>query len=533
MTATATITTDPLVDISLPFVNIAGKPLFALPRPLTPEQTNAITAIYRRGRAQRALVDYAKYAVLDEKFTPALHHKIICDAIDKLINDEYDDLIINTPPGAAKSTYTSHALGAYYLGRFPKDNVILATHTGDLSERWSRMVRNTLEDTRHLEVFPTSTLSKDSTSVGRWATSLGGQFLAAGVGASILGFRADIAIIDDPIGGFEQAQSETQLAKVHNWFETDLITRLKPRGKIVTICQRLSANDLAGYMIARNALNPTRRQRVLILRMESEGDDDGTHRAIGERLWPEWFTPEMVADNKRDDYKWRTLYQQRPPSASGDWVSQEQIVVVDIPPITSSRYLLTDLALSVNKGDYSVHLVAGVTEDGRIVVEYGWRARSAIEATVGKHLDLVTEYKPQESLIDDDNASKVYAQLLASTARERGVAVPWRMMPMRGQNKETRAAPLRGLFREGRVIIKRGPWVEWLTRELLAFPNAMGDGVDDSVDALSLIGRRLVGLARSASPAQAAAAAPTTQDMTLDGLYDERDSKRSAYRARL
>ena len=524
---------DPLVDVTLPFVNIGGVPLYLLPRPLTQEQLTTITAIYQRGRAQRHLVDYAAYAVLDPQHNPAKHHKIICDAIDELINDEYDDLIINTPPGAAKSTYTSHALGAYYLGRFPKDNVILATHTGDLSERWSRAVRNTLLDTRHMEVFPDSTLSKDSTSVGRWSTSAGGQFLAAGVGASILGFRADIAIIDDPIGGFEQAQSETQLAKVHNWFETDLITRLKPRGKIVTICQRLSANDLAGYMIARNAATPTRRQRVLTLRMEFEGDNDGTGRAIGDRLWPEWFTAEMVADNKRDDYKWRTLFQQRPPSASGDWVSQDQIVVVDNPPITTSRYVLTDLALSVNKGDYSVHLVAGVTEDGHIVVEYGWRERSAIEKTVAKHLDLVQEYKPQESLIDDDNASKVYAQLLASTARERSIAVPWRMMPMRGQNKETRAAPLRGLFREGRVIIKRGPWVDWLTRELLIFPNAMGDGVDDGVDALSLIGRRLIGLSRSASPGQPSPASPSTQNMTLDGLYEDRDSKRSAYRARL
>jgi len=38
-----------------------------------------------------------------------------------------------------------------------------------------------------------------------------------------------------------------------------------------------------------------------------------------------------------------------------------------------------------------------------------------------------------------------------------------------------------------------------MVKELLAFPNAMGEGVDDGVDALGLIGRRLGSLSRAAS----------------------------------
>lgn len=493
-----------------------------------PQDDWLYSELARREEAQNYLSCYAAYAL---EMVPALHHRIICAHIDALLADEYDDLVICTPPGAAKSSYTSHALGGYFMGRFPRRNVILATHTADLSEKWSRKVRNTVADQKHLALFPDSALSRDSTAVGRWATSEGGEFLAVGVGASILGFRADLACIDDPISGFEQAQSETQLGKVHGWFETDLITRLKPSGKVVLICQRLAANDLAGYMIQRNAMNPTRRLKVLTLRMEAEeGDEDGTGRQPGERLWPEWFTPEMVADARRDDYKWRTLYQQRPPSSSGDWVAPEHIRIVDIVPSNLSRYLVSDLALSVNKGDYSVHIACGVDSAGSVFVEEAWRDRCAVERTVEKHLDMVEEFNPLESLIDDDNASKVYVQFLASQARERRVPVPWKVLPMRGQDKETRAAPLRGMFRSKRIFLRRAAWNEWLTRELMMFPNAMGEGVDDGVDALSLIGRRLASLARPAAAAPPPPPPKTLYDMTLDQLHEDRERTRTLRR---
>jgi predicted phage terminase large subunit-like protein len=425
---------------------------------------------------------------------PAAHHEQICSALDDLLADAYDELIILAPPGSAKSTYTSHVLPSYFLGHHPQKNVILGTHTSDLSERWSRKVRNTFASPEHQLVFPEATLSKDSTAVSRWATSSGGEFLAAGVGGSILGFRADLGILDDPISGFEQAQSITQLQKVHDWYETDFITRLKPGAKTVLICQRLARNDLAGYLIDRNALNPTKRQRILTFKMLTQLEDGSF-----QRLWPEWFTEEMVRDAQRDDFKWRTLYQQEPPSDTGAWVSSDEVKLVDIVPKTMVRYLLSDLALSVNSGDYSVHLTVGVDSDGDVFVEDAWRDRCSIEQTVNKHLELCETYAPSESLIDDDNSAKVYVQLLASRARERSVHVPWKTMPMRGQDKETRAAPLRGMFKRGKISLKRASWNEWLIREILAFPNAMGDGVDDGVDALSLIGRRLASLSRPAA----------------------------------
>ena len=492
------------------------------------EQLRLIEAeLARRAAAQTHLADYAR-SVVD--VIPAEHHRLICNTLEAGIdNDEWDDCVICMPPGSAKSTYVSHCFPAWYLGKHPTHNIILASHTGSLAEKWSRRVRDTVASPDHVALFPDSTLSRDSTAVTRWSTGRNGEFLAAGVGMSILGFRADIAVLDDPISGWEQAQSATQLQKVHDWYRSDLKSRLKPRAKVIVVCQRTAAWDMAGFMIKEFENKPTRRLRVVNLPMLA-GEDDLLGRAPGERLWPDWYTPEMVTDLQKDEFIWKTMWQQEPPSDDGSWVTAEEIRIVDIVPESLSNYLLSDLALSVNKGDYSVHATAGVAANGNVFVTDMWRERTSVDVTVAKHLDLVETYNPMESLIDDDNASKVYVQLLANAARERGVPVPWKTMPMRGQDKETRAAPLRGMFKRGMIFFKRAPWNRWIVNELLMFPNAIGDGVDDGVDALSLIGRRLSSLARPAGEAVPEKPLPTTQQMTLNELFEDNELKRGSRR---
>jgi len=497
------------------------------PQPRTALEQLLADEIARRADAQQHLADYAQRVV---GVTPAQHHRYICDELERgILNDEWDDCVICLPPGGAKSTYASHCLPSWFLGHFPDNNVILASHTATLAEKWSRRVRDTVASPEHTRVFEDSTLSRDSTSVSKWSTSRNGEFLAAGVGMSILGFRADLAVLDDPISGWEQAQSATQLEKIHNWFKADLKSRLKPSAKIVVICQRTAAYDMAGYVMKEFAENPTRRLRTIVLPMLA-GTNDPLGRAPGERLWPDWYTPEMVTDLQKDEFIWKTMWQQEPPSDDGSWITSDEIRIVDIVPETLSKYLVSDLALSVNKGDYSVHAVVGIAANGAAYVTDMWRERTSVDVTVGKHLELVDTYQPLESLIDDDNASKVYVQLLANQARERGIPVPWKTLPMRGQDKETRAAPLRGMFKRGTIFFKRAPWNRWIVNELLMFPNAIGSGVDDGVDALSLIGRRLSSLARPAADAPPRKPLPTTQEMTLADLFEDNELKRGSRR---
>lgn len=470
-----------------------------------------------RDLARTQLASYSTYMDIG---TPALHHHLICDAIDALLDDQYDELIILAPPGSAKSTYTSVALPSYFMGKFPKGHILTASYSTELAEKWGRRVRNIVDTPRFKALFNVQ-LSKDATAATRWATNEGGEFYGAGVGSGILGFRADLAVIDDPISGFEQAQSITQLAKVHGWYETDFITRLKPQGKVVLICQRLARNDLAGYLIDRNIASPTRRQRILTLPMLSKGEGDPLNRPLGERLWPEWYTPEMVIDAQRDDYKWRTLYQQEPPADEGSWVSTEDIQFRPSPSNPEVKYACSDLALSVNSGDYTVHFIVAIDSLGDWDIIEAVRERVDVEVSAQRVIQLCQTHSPREWLIDDDNASKVFLPLVATKARSTSTHVPWKPMPLRGQDKETRAAPLRGQFKRRKVYMPHdAPFTQWLVKELLMFPNALGEGVDDGVDALSTLGRRLMALS-APKLTVVPRTLPTIQDMTLDQLFED------------
>ena len=476
-----------------------------------------LAEIELRAAAEQHLADYARRVVGVE---PATHHQYICDELERgILNDEWDDCVICLPPGGAKSTYASHCLPAWFLGHFPDNNVILASHTATLAEKWSRRVRDTVASPEHTRVFEHSTLSKDSTSVSKWSTSKNGEFLAAGVGMSILGFRADLAVLDDPVSGWEQAQSTTQLEKIHNWFKADLKSRLKPSAKIIVICQRTAAYDMAGYVMKEYAENPTRRLRTIVLPMLA-GENDPLGRAPGERLWPTWYTPEMVTDLQKDEFIWKTMWQQEPPSDAGSWITTEDIQHRPTPIITSETpvYGLTDLALSVNTGDYTVHFIVGVDPNGDWDILEADRKRVDPEVTATRIISYCETYSPREWLIDDDNTAKVMIPLVATKAQQLHVAVPWKMLPMRGQDKETRAAPLRGQFKRRKIYYPAdAPFAHWLTKELLTFPNAVGSGVDDGIDALGLLGRRMAAIRLPVHTV----APPVKQGYSLNDLWDD------------
>lgn len=458
--------------------------------------TNEQLAIIQEKRLRRRA--FESLSLFSQEYldvVPALHHHLICYEIDELLRcDDYDDLLITTPPGSAKSTYTSIGLPSYYIGNNPDKVILTASHGFDLAERWGKKVRNIVSSDK-FRLGCGVKLSQDSRSAHQWSTTQKGEFFAVGVGGAVLGRRADLVVVDDPVSGWEQANSITQLKKIHAWYETDLISRLKPNAKMVIICQRLARNDLAGYVMDRYKMDPTRKLKVLKVEMEcTDTLTDPLMRLVGERLWPEWYTEKMVADFKRDSFIWRTMYQQEPPADDGSWVSADDIQFRPSPTRTDSSifYGATDIALSVNSGDYTVHIIICVDDNGDWDIVEANRSRVDPNQSSADVVALNKEYRPLEWLIDDDNASKVFMPLVATKAKIERVTVNWKPMPMRGQDKETRAAALRGQFKRRKIYMPAdAPFTKWLCNEVIVFPNGTGAGIDDGIDTLSLFGRRL------------------------------------------
>ena len=202
---------------------------------LTPDEQIEYVRLLEEQDAIMARDDMNEYASRVLGMEPAKHHRLLNAALEEVDAGLWDLLIVTMPPGSAKSSYGSVVFPAWYLGRHPNRCVIAASHTQELAERFGKRVRNIVGGAEHRKVFPEGGLSADSTAAGRWDTAKGGEYFAAGVGGSVTGRRADLAVIDDPVKSREDADSETIREKQWAWWRDDMSTRLKPNAAVVLI----------------------------------------------------------------------------------------------------------------------------------------------------------------------------------------------------------------------------------------------------------------------------------------------------------
>ena len=94
---------------------------------------------------------------------------------------------------------------AWLFSRRPNLQFIGASHTSELADDFSGKIHRTITDNQETLGYGLRTEAK-----GRWYTTNGGGYLAAGVRGAIPGFRADGVVIDDPIKGRAAADSPTR-----------------------------------------------------------------------------------------------------------------------------------------------------------------------------------------------------------------------------------------------------------------------------------------------------------------------------------
>lgn len=447
--------------------------------------------IIARRKALENLTDFGEFMkstdMLDYKYAPAAHHIVLINALERLERGEIRKLMVMMPPGGAKSTYASVRFANWYQARHPEESLLCASNTETLAENFNRRRRSGCLSAEWQAISGTR-LNKDRLGAGEFQNEKGGLCRAAGVGSGIVGFRSHLNILDDPVLNFEQAMSQTQMDKQWEWFGADFRSRLVPTGKELIVTTRWSRSDICGRLLDAMKRGEEPEWEVIRLPMECDSLDDPMGRKIGERLWPEWFTEEMVMVNKRSAQRWMGMYQQVPMDETGVWVGPDNIHVVDELPAKLTLVCGVDIALSIGKGDYSVFAVCGIDDERNLYIIDVVRQQTDPDATCETFFKLMDQYDITYFYIDDDNTSKMLNRLMAEKCRSRGRIVPIHVMPMRGQDKEIRASPLRGLFMQKRVRILNNPvWNNTLVAELMDFP---GVEHDDQVDALSLVGRQ-------------------------------------------
>ncbi|CAL8974459.1 hypothetical protein RHODGE_RHODGE_03316 [Rhodoplanes serenus] len=299
-------------------------------------------------------------------------------------------------------------------------------------------------------------------------------------------------VFDVQIDGTENFIANGLVSHNTRWHEDDPAGRILPDGY----------DGESGWIKARDG----ELWYVLSIRAEAEAGDP-LGRAPGEMLWPEWFTPGLLAQEKitQGARNWNALYQQRPAPEEGDYFRAEWLrPYTAVPALDTLRvYGASDYAVTADGGDYTVHLVVGVDPEGRMYLLDLWRRQAASDEWVEAFCDLVLRWKPIEWAEETGQIRSGVGPFLDRRQGERRAFVARRQFPTRG-DKAIRAQAIRGrMALSGLYVPVNEPWWPGLRAELLGFPAGRHD---DQVDALGLVGQLLDTIMHGRAPDPAAPA---------------------------
>lgn len=433
-------------------------------------------------------------------YKAANHHRLIADALQRVVSGECKRLMINMPPRHGKSMEASEYFPAYYLGHHPTHQVMHASYSQELVDGFGRKVRNQLKDELYQLIFPGTQLSDDSAAANKFNTVQGGAYFAVGVGGSATGRGAHLLLIDDPVKDREEADSDRMRQNLKDWYTSVAYTRLMPGGAIVVIQTRWHEDDLSGWLLKDHA-----HENWEVLNLPAWDCDDNPTEA----LWPEAYPIDRLRQIKatlppRD---WQALYMQRPRAGTGadfkrGWLNH----YTQVQPSTMFKIILVDPSSgerSKVKGatdaDYTSMWVVGLGSDENYYILDMVRDRLNLTERTEMLFRLHRKWKPGQVRYERYGMMSDVQHIKAEMNRR---SYRFSITEVGGQTKkEERIRRLVPLFQQGRVWLpeslnytqgdgkQRDLVHDFIEDEYLAFPVGRHD---DMLDALSRIAEPLL-----------------------------------------
>ena len=413
-------------------------------------------------------------------FIEGSHHRVFAQKLQDVADGKLKRLIVNMPPRHTKSEFASYHFPAWLVGRNPKLKIIQTTHTGELAMNFGRKMRNLIDSAEYKKIFPEAQLAADSKSAGRWTTTAGGEYFAAGVGGAITGRGADLLIIDDPHSE-QDALSDAAMENAYEWYTSGPRQRLQPGGSIVIVMTRWSERDLTAKVLKQQAHDP-KADKWEVIEFPAIMDVKGTEKP----LWPEFWKLDELEGVKASlsAQKWSAQWLQQPTSDSISIIKRDWWQTWEKENVPGLEYIIQSYDTAFLKkeySDYSAITTWGVfypNEDSgpNLILLESQKGRYEFPELKREALKSYHYWEPDVVIIE----AKASGTPLTQELRAMGIPV-MNFSPGKGQDKHARVNAVAPLFESGMIWAPEKSFSEEIIEECAQFPNGEHDDLVDSM----------------------------------------------------
>jgi len=268
------------------------------------------------------------------------HYLVIAEELELVFDLKTNRLIINVPPGHAKSTMVCYFI-AWAMAKYPDCNFLYISYGYDLAEKHTHNIKQIMSMPTYEKMFGVY-IDKRSAARGNFRTTSGGSVVAFGSSGSITGQDAGLpylnrfsgmVVIDDAHKPGEVFSDTVRGTVIDNYNQT-----IKPRPRsdnvpIVFIGQRLHEDDLPAFMAA--GKDGFIWKKVILKAIDEAGNAlCPAIKSLKQLRIEEEFNP----------YVFSSQYQQDPLPAGGGLFKPEWFVILEETPIIIETFITIDTA---------------------------------------------------------------------------------------------------------------------------------------------------------------------------------------------